>query len=254
MARISQGPGYLGRFSQRCRRSTAASRCGGQVLRHTPLTLELCLPMPFGAIILGGLGFPRSWELRRSLRSPWADGHALTVATLVAVDAGRDGPFTAVDEGPIPRPSLTAPANKVLLGWLLPRGQHAHRVLRFPSGGAADRIAACYAHSCSSVVAAPAAGGIPRSPPSLFFGHAHPAELRGDRRVHAWARWIMRICRDRCTAGRGSRGHGYVVAPGNERHVAGRAPVRGRLRIGTGGTLHGSNEAVQNSVSWCWSC
>lgn len=151
----------------------------------------VCLPIA-AAIIVGGLGFPVLWELRRAVRTPWAwTLHTrLTLAATVLLLLGGSVLFTVTEwDNPATLGRLstggrvlagffhavntrTAGFNSVPTSELRSESLFASDVLMFIGGGSAGT-----------------AGGIKVTTFALL-AFVIWAELRGDRRVSAWGRGV----------------------------------------------------------------
>lgn len=151
----------------------------------------VCLPIA-GAIIVGGLGFPVLWELRRSARRPWAWSlHTrLTLSASGLLLAGGTALFTLVEwNNPKTLGDLSV-GGKVLAGFF-----HAvnTRTAGFNSVTTADlRSESLLGSDVLMFIgggSAGTAGGVKVTTFALL-AFVIWAELRGDRRVHAWHRAV----------------------------------------------------------------
>ncbi len=183
--------GYLGVFHAVSSFNNAGFALWGTSLEAYAADPWVCLPIA-GAIILGGLGFPVLWELRRSLRSPWAwTLHTrLTVATSLLLTLGGTVLFTAVEWANPKTFGELAPANRVLAGFFHAVNTRTAGFNSVPIGELqTESLLATDALMFIGGGSAGTAGGIKVTTFALL-GYVIWAELRGDRRVHAWGRGV----------------------------------------------------------------
>ena len=182
---------YLGVFHAVSAFNNAGFALWGSSLEAFVTDPWVCLPIAT-AIILGGLGFPVLWELRRSARKPWAwTLHTrLTLSASALLLLGGTVLFTVVEwDNPKTLGGLSG-GSKVLAGFF-----HAvnTRTAGFNSVPTAElRSESLLASDVLMFIgggSAGTAGGVKVTTFALL-AFVIWAELRGDRRVHAWNRAV----------------------------------------------------------------